>query len=58
MTRNVFVYRLITKNSFEEKIVNMIKTKMTLGEMSISVGEKNISSMRERDRFFFADANK
>lgn len=43
--KNVFVYRFITKNSFEEKIDNMIKAKLAIGEMSISVGEKSISSM-------------
>jgi SNF2 family DNA or RNA helicase len=43
--KNVFVYRFITKNSFEEKIDNMIKAKLAIGEMSISVGEKNISQM-------------
>jgi len=44
-TKNVFVYRLITKNSFEEKIDNMIKAKTAIGEMSVSVGEKSIASM-------------
>ena len=42
---NVFVYRFITKNSFEEKIDNMIKAKLALGEMSVAVGENSISSM-------------
>lgn len=44
-TKNVFVYRLITKNSFEEKIDNMIKAKMAIGEMSVAVGDKSIASM-------------
>ncbi len=47
--RNVFVYRLITKNSFEEKIDNMIKSKIALGDMSISVGEKNLASMSQEE---------
>ena len=47
--RNVFVYRLITKNSFEEKIDNMIKSKMALGDMSVSVGEKHIAHMSEEE---------
>jgi len=47
--RNVFVYRLITKNSFEEKIDNMIKSKIALGDMSIAVGEKNIASMSDEE---------
>jgi SNF2 family DNA or RNA helicase/uncharacterized Zn finger protein len=43
--QNVFVHRFITKNSFEERIDNMIKAKTAIGEMSVSVGEKSISSM-------------
>jgi SNF2 family DNA or RNA helicase len=42
---NVFVYRFITKNSFEEKIDKMIKAKTAMGEMSVSVGEKGIATM-------------
>ncbi|MBV5279076.1 MAG: DEAD/DEAH box helicase, partial [Campylobacteraceae bacterium] len=42
---NVFVYRFITKNSFEEKIDKMIKAKTAMGEMSVSVGEKGLASM-------------
>lgn len=48
-SKNVFVYRFITKNSFEEKIDNMIKAKLAIGEMSVSVGEKNISSMSNEE---------
>ncbi|DAB29001.1 MAG TPA: hypothetical protein CFH84_11935 [Sulfurimonas sp. UBA12504] len=48
-SKNVFVYRFITKNSFEEKIDNMIKAKLAIGEMSIAVGEKNISSMSNEE---------
>ncbi len=44
-TKNVFVYRFITKNSFEEKIDNMIKAKLAIGEMSVAVGDKSIASM-------------
>ena len=47
--RNVFVYRLITKNSFEEKIDNMIKAKIALGDMSVAVGEKNLASMSQEE---------
>ena len=47
--KNVFVYRFITKNSFEEKIDNMIKAKLAIGEMSVSVGEKNISGMSNEE---------
>jgi SNF2 family DNA or RNA helicase/uncharacterized Zn finger protein len=47
--RNVFVYRFITKNSFEEKIDNMIKSKLALGEMSVAVGEKNIANMSDEE---------
>ena len=40
---------MITKNSFEEKIDNMIKSKMALGDMSVSVGEKHIAHMSEEE---------
>ncbi|MFZ2968975.1 MAG: DEAD/DEAH box helicase [Sulfuricurvum sp.] len=42
---NVFVYRFITKNSFEEKIDAMIKAKTAMGEMSVSVGETALASL-------------
>ncbi|MFA6144283.1 MAG: DEAD/DEAH box helicase [Sulfurimonas sp.] len=46
---NVFVYRFITKNSFEEKIDKMIKAKTAMGEMSVSVGEKGIATMENEE---------
>ncbi|MGZ8546376.1 MAG: SNF2-related protein [Sulfuricurvum sp.] len=46
---NVFVYRFITKNSFEEKIDKMIKAKTAMGEMSVSVGEKAIATMENEE---------
>lgn len=46
---NVFVYRFITKNSFEEKIDRMIKAKTAMGEMSVAVGEKALASMENEE---------
>lgn len=52
---NVFVYRFITKNSFEEKIDKMIKAKTIMGEMSVAVGEKALASMENDEvRALFA----
>jgi SNF2 family DNA or RNA helicase len=33
------VYRVITKDSFEEKIDKMIKAKQELSNLSVSIGE-------------------
>ena len=44
-TRNVSVYRFITKNSFEEKIDKMIKAKQELSELSVSVGENWLADL-------------
>ncbi len=46
---NVFVYRFITKNSFEEKIDAMIKAKTAMGEMSVSVGETALASLSNEE---------
>jgi SNF2 family DNA or RNA helicase len=43
--RNVFVHRLITKNSFEEKIDAMISGKRELAEMTVSSGESWLARM-------------
>ncbi len=43
--KNVFVYRFITKNTFEEKINEMIENKKELSELSVSKGENWISNM-------------
>lgn len=46
---NVFVHRLITRNSFEEKIDTMIKSKKQLSDMSVAVGENWISEMSDSE---------
>jgi len=46
--RNVSVYRFITKDSFEEKIDKMIKSKQELSDLSVSIGENWLGNM-ERD---------
>jgi SNF2 family DNA or RNA helicase len=44
-TRNVFVHRFITRNSFEEKIDRMLSAKRELAEMTVSSGESWLSRM-------------
>ena len=44
-TKNVFVHRLITAGSFEEKIDAMLKSKRELAEMSVATGESWISRL-------------
>jgi superfamily II DNA or RNA helicase len=44
-TRNVFVHRFITKNSFEEKIDAMLQSKRELAEMTVSSGESWLARM-------------
>ncbi|GMO49444.1 MAG: DEAD/DEAH box helicase [Termitinemataceae bacterium] len=43
--RNVFVHRLITKNTFEEKIDAIINSKKELADLSIGTGESWLSKM-------------
>ena len=42
---NVFVHRFITKNSFEEKIDEMITSKKELAEMTVASGESWLARM-------------
>lgn len=44
-TKKVTVHRLITKDSFEEKIDKMIKAKQELSDLSISIGENWLKDM-------------
>jgi superfamily II DNA or RNA helicase len=44
-TRNVFVHRFITKNSFEEKIDAMLTDKRELADLTVSSGEAWLSRM-------------
>ena len=44
-TKNVFVHRLISSNSFEEKINQMIKNKQELADLTISTGEQWIGNL-------------
>jgi SNF2 family DNA or RNA helicase len=43
--RNVFVHRLITKNTFEEKIDAMLNSKRELADMTVSTGEAWLANM-------------
>jgi SNF2 family DNA or RNA helicase len=47
--RNVFVHRFITKNSFEEKIDAMLKSKKELADMTVGSGESWLASMSQAD---------
>ena len=48
-TKKVTVHRLITKNSFEEKIDKMIKAKQELSELSVNIGENWLKDMSKDD---------
>jgi len=51
---NVMVHRFITKNTFEEKINEMIQQKKALAEMTVATGENwigNLSNKELRDVF-------
>ena len=47
--RNVFVHRFITKNSFEEKIDAMLKSKKELADMTVGSGESWLASMSQAE---------
>jgi uncharacterized Zn finger protein/superfamily II DNA or RNA helicase len=47
--RTVFVHRLITRNSFEEKIYAMLKSKKELAGMTVSSGESWLASMSQSE---------
>jgi superfamily II DNA or RNA helicase len=47
--RNVFVHRLITKNSFEETIDEMIASKKELAEMTVASGESWLMRMSHEE---------
>lgn len=52
--KNVMVHRFITKNTFEEKINQMIQHKKALAEMTVATGESwigNLSNKELRDIF-------
>jgi uncharacterized Zn finger protein/superfamily II DNA or RNA helicase len=47
--RNVFVHRFITKNSFEESIDSMLKSKKELADMTVGSGESWLASMSQAE---------
>jgi len=47
--RTVFVHRLITKNSFEEKIDAMISGKQELADMTVKSGESWLARMSHEE---------
>lgn len=48
-TKNVLVHRLITENTFEEKINEMIVDKKALAEMTVADGEISITEMSSEE---------
>ncbi len=46
---NVMVHRFITKNTFEERINDMIQAKKALAEMTVSAGENWIGNLSNRE---------
>jgi SNF2 family DNA or RNA helicase len=48
-TRNVFVHRFVTKNTFEEKIDRMLSAKRELADMTVSSGESWLARMSHEE---------
>ncbi len=46
---NVMVHRFITKNTFEERINEMIQTKKALAEMTVATGESWIGNLSNKE---------
>ena len=46
---NVIVHRFITKNTFEEKIDQLIQSKRELAELTVNVGENWVGNMSNRE---------
>ena len=47
--KNVFVHRMITEGTFEEKINQMLIEKRELADMAVSQGEQWIGELSDRD---------
>ena len=47
--KNVMVHRFITKNTFEEKIDEMIQRKKQLAEMTVAIGENWIGKLSNKE---------
>lgn len=48
-TKNVQVHRFITKNTFEERIDEMIQKKKHLADMTVSTGESWIGKLSNKE---------
>jgi len=46
---NVIVHRFITKNTFEEKIDQLIQSKRELAELTVNVGENWVGNMSNKE---------
>lgn len=49
--RNVMVHRFITKNTFEERINDMIQSKKALENMTVATGENWIGNLSNKELF-------
>ncbi len=47
--RTVFVHRLVTERTFEEKIDQLIQGKRELADLSVTAGEKSLGKMSNRE---------
>ena len=47
--KNVFVHRFITKNTFEEKINDMIQSKKKLADLTVTTGENWIGDLSNKE---------
>jgi SNF2 family DNA or RNA helicase/uncharacterized Zn finger protein len=47
--KNVMVHRFITKNTFEEKINDLINSKKDLADIAVTTGERWIGELSDRD---------
>ncbi len=48
-TKNVMVHRLVTQHTFEEKINELIKSKMDLANLAVSAGERWIGELSNQE---------
>ncbi|MEO6327491.1 MAG: DEAD/DEAH box helicase [Ginsengibacter sp.] len=47
--KNVMVHRMITKGTLEEKIDDMLRSKKQLANLTVTIGEKWIGELSDRD---------
>ena len=55
--QNVMVHRFITRNTFEERINDMINSKRALADMTVSTGESWIGKLSNKELHEIFDSN-